>query len=100
MELLVIRHAEHNDIVDAEGTADPHLHERGVAQDERLAGRLAEEELRAIWSSPLRRARETAQPVSRVHNLAVTVDEELAEYDRDANSYIPVEELKATGDPR
>ncbi len=100
MELLLIRHAEPIRVVDAVGPADPHLHERGVAQADRLAQWLAEEELHAIWSSPLRRAAETAAPIARAHNLPVTVDEELAEFDREANSYIPVEELKATRDPR
>ena len=100
MDLLLIRHAEPIRIVDADGPADPHLHERGVAQAERLAQWLAEEELHAIWSSPLRRAIETAAPIARVHNLPVTMDEELAEFDREANSYIPIEELKATRDPR
>jgi probable phosphoglycerate mutase len=100
MELLLIRHAEPVRIVDADGPADPHLHQRGLAQAERLAVWLAEEELHALWSSPLQRARETAAPIAAAHNLAVTVDEELAEFDREANSYIPIEELKATGDPR
>ncbi len=100
MELLLIRHAEPIRVVDAVGPADPHLHERGVAQADRLAQWLAEEELHAIWSSPLRRAAETAAPIARAHNLPVTVDQELAEFDREANSYIPVEELKATRDPR
>jgi probable phosphoglycerate mutase len=100
MDLLLIRHAEPIRVVDADGPADPHLHERGIAQAERLAQWLAEEELHAIWSSPLRRAIETAAGIARAHNLPVTVDEELAEFDRDANSYIPVEELKATRDPR
>ncbi len=100
MELLLIRHAEPLRVVDADGPADPRLHERGVAQAQRLAAWLAEEELHGIWSSPMHRALDTAAAVARVHNLAVTVDEELAEFDRYANSYIPIEELKATGDPR
>jgi 2,3-bisphosphoglycerate-dependent phosphoglycerate mutase len=32
--------------------------------------------------------------------MPVTVDDGLAEYDKDASSYIPVEELKAANDPR
>jgi probable phosphoglycerate mutase len=100
MELLLIRHAEPVRIVDAEGPADPPLQERGVRQAELLGTWLAVEPLDAIWSSPLRRARETAAAVADHHGLEVVVDDELAEFDREATSYIPYEELKATRDDR
>jgi 2,3-bisphosphoglycerate-dependent phosphoglycerate mutase len=100
MELLLVRHAEPVRIEHANGPADPHLHERGVAQARRLASWLANEEIHGIWTSPLCRARETADAVARVHDLPVTIDEELAEFDRDASFYIPVEEMKANRDPR
>lgn len=102
MDLLLIRHAEPVRIAEGEvdGPADPHLHQRGHAQAERLAAWLAEERLDAIWSSPMRRAQETTAPVAAVHNVPVVVDDELAEFDRAATSYIPVEEMKATEDPR
>ena len=100
MELLLIRHAEPIKVVDAEGPADPILHERGRMQAERLAEYLSEERLEGLFSSPMRRAQETAEPVAVVHNLPVVIDEELAEFDREATSYVPVEELKATKDER
>jgi 2,3-bisphosphoglycerate-dependent phosphoglycerate mutase len=100
MEILLVRHAEPVRVERAEGPADPHLHERGVAQARRLAAWLADEELHGVWTSPLRRARETADAVALLHDLPVTIDEELAEFDRDASFYIPVEEMKANGDPR
>lgn len=100
MELLLIRHAEPVKIVDADGPADPPLAERGFAQAERLAGYLAEEPLGAVWSSPLQRARQTAAPLASALGVEVVVDTELSEWDREATSYIPVEELKATKDER
>lgn len=100
MDLLLIRHAEPVRIVDAEGPADPPLRDRGRLQAEKLASWLATEGLDAIVSSPMRRALETAAPVAAVHGLEVLVDTELAEFDREATSYIPYEELKATQDPR
>src|SRR5436305_14730984 len=100
MELLLIRHAEPEKVVDAEGPADPVLDERGRMQAERLAEYLAEERLEGLFSSPMNRAQETAAPVAVVHNLPIVVDEELAEFDREATSYIPVEELRATKDER
>lgn len=100
MELLLIRHAEPVRIVDAVGPADPPLQERGVAQAERLGEWLSVEPLDGIWTSPLQRARQTAHAVARHHGLELVVDEELAEFDKEATSYIPYEELKATRDER
>ncbi|HZU71168.1 MAG TPA: histidine phosphatase family protein [Acidimicrobiales bacterium] len=100
MELLLIRHAEPVRVPESDERADPGLHERGIAQAERLAQWLAEERLEGIFSSPMRRARQTAEPVATRHNLEIVVDEELSEFDREATSYIPVEELRATRDER
>ena len=100
MELLLIRHAEPVRVVEAGGPADPPLRDRGRRQAQRLAEWLAEEDLDGIVSSPMRRARETAEPVAAAHRLEVQVDDELAEFDREATSYIPYEEMKATRDPR
>jgi probable phosphoglycerate mutase len=100
LQLLLVRHAEPVRIVDADGPADPPLHERGIRQAAELALHLADERLDAVWSSPLKRARETAAPLAASHGLEVVIDEELAEWDRAATSYIPVEELKATKDER
>ena len=100
MELVLVRHAEPVKIVEADGPADPHLTERGRAQAERLAEYLASERIDGVWSSPMVRARETAAPLASALGFDVVVDTELAEFDRDATSYIPVEELKATKDER
>ncbi|MEY2568082.1 MAG: hypothetical protein QOE35_2611 [Actinomycetota bacterium] len=100
MELLLIRHAEPVRIVDADGPADPPLQERGRRQAELLGAWLSTEPLDTIWSSPLRRARETAAAVASHHGLEAVIDDELAEFDKEATSYIPYEELKATRDER
>jgi 2,3-bisphosphoglycerate-dependent phosphoglycerate mutase len=60
-----------------QGHADPPLNEHGRAQARALAAQLASERFDAIYASPLRRARETAEivagplglPVSTVHGL-------------------------------
>ena len=102
MELLLIRHALpiRIDAGSVEGPADPALSGLGHAQAKALAEWLAEEHVHALWSSPMRRARETAAPVGERLGLSITFDEALSEFDRDADSYIPIEELKAAGDPR
>lgn len=102
MELALIRHAlpVRIDEGTVDGPADPPLAPVGRTQAEALADWLAAEQVDAIWSSPMRRARETAAPVAERLGLEVHVDERLAEYDRHATSYVPIEELKAAGDPR
>ena len=102
MELLLIRHALPMRIDEGPGSgpADPALSARGVEQAAVLAEWLASEAVDALWSSPMRRALETAASVAERLGLPVIVDEGLSEFDRDALSYIPIEELKAAGDPR
>ena len=100
MDLLLIRHAEPVRMEVAEGVADPPLHERGVEQAARLAAWLADEAIDGVWSSPLRRARETAAPVASALGLPVEISDGVAEYDRNLTWYIPLEELKASNDPR
>jgi 2,3-bisphosphoglycerate-dependent phosphoglycerate mutase len=102
VELVLVRHAlpVRIDEGTVPGPADPHLAAEGRAQAEAMASWLAAEAIDALWSSPMRRARETAAPLAERLGLTVRVDERLAEYDRHATSYIPLEELKAAGDPR
>jgi probable phosphoglycerate mutase len=102
MELLLIRHALpiRVDEGTVDGPANPHLAPRGIEQAEALAAWLESDAIDAIWASPMRRAEETAAPVARALGLPVMVDEGLAEFDRHADSYIPIEELKAANDPR
>jgi 2,3-bisphosphoglycerate-dependent phosphoglycerate mutase len=100
MELLLIRHALPVRIEDAQGAADPPLAELGVRQSEALAAAVADEGIDVLLCSPMRRALQTAEPVAATLGLACTVVDGLAEYDRSSNWYIPIEELRAAGDPR
>ena len=60
---------------------DPPLSERGAEQAALLAGRLLVMDLEpfVIYSSPLRRANETAEAFARLTGTDVTVDDELVE---------------------
>ncbi len=100
MELLLIRHALPIRIEGATGPADPPLAELGRRQADALAEWLADEPLDAIYTSPLRRALETAAPLASRHGLVAIVEDDIAEFDREADSYVPIEELKAEDDPR
>ena len=100
MELLLIRHALPVRRELSEGRADPELSEEGRSQAEHLTQYLASEHLHAVYASSLARARETAAPLAASRDLEVIVEPDVAEYDRDSPEYVPVEELRAAGDPR
>jgi 2,3-bisphosphoglycerate-dependent phosphoglycerate mutase len=72
----------------------------GRRQSEQLAEWLAHERIDHVLSSTLRRAQETAAPVAERLGLDVELVEGLSEFDADADSYIPIEELRRTRDPR
>lgn len=55
------------------------LAEAGRAQAERVASRLAGEAIAALYSSPMERARETAEPIARALGLEVETCEALNE---------------------
>ena len=54
------------------------------------------EGIEALYTSPLRRARQTAEPLAGLLGHAVSVHEGVAEYDRNSSAYIPMEDLKRT----
>jgi len=100
MELLLIRHAlPVRRELDA-GIADPELSEAGHAQAQHLAEYLSSERLDAVYASPLRRAQQTARPLAASQGVEVQLVDEVAEWDRNSNEYVPIEELKAANDPR
>ena len=100
MDLLLIRHALPQRVEVVGRPADPPLAEDGHRQAGVLAEWLRAEAVDALYVSPMRRARETADPVSAVLGLEAVVEDGVAEYDKDAEAYVPLEELKASGDPR
>ena len=100
MELLLVRHALPIRREVTEGAADPELSEIGVAQAKLLGEYLADEQIDAVYSSPMRRAMETARPVADGQGRETVVADGIAEYDRNASWYVPIEELRATNDPR
>lgn len=63
------------------GRADPELTEEGHRQATLLAAALADEPVTAILTSPLLRARQTAEPVGAACGVPVAVDERLVEID-------------------
>jgi probable phosphomutase (TIGR03848 family) len=81
--ILLIRHGE-NDFVGkrlAGHLPGVHLNEKGRKQAELIAGALKEAPIKAIYSSPLERAFETAEPLAAALNLPVNIHSGLSELD-------------------
>lgn len=80
---LFIRHGAHDLLFKriAGRQPDVHLNEEGRRQAEQLAPRLSRLPIDAIFSGPLERARETAEPVCRALNLPLQIAEEFTEID-------------------
>ena len=102
MELVLVRHAlpVRIDATDDGSPADPGLSERGHEQAARVVAALQHDAITHLYSSPAKRALETAAPVVAALGLPLTVEKGLAEFDVAHSSYVPVEELRASGDPR
>ena len=100
MELILVRHGlpVRREVV--EGPADPELSVEGHDQSARLANYLVTESIAAIYSSPMKRAFQTAEPLAKKTGLPITIVDDVAEYDRLSNEYIPIEELRAANDER
>ncbi len=94
MQLLLIRHALPLRSEPGQGS-DPHLSDEGLQQALRLPEALKRFPITRLVSSPQRRAVQTAQPVSDALGLTIDIDERLAEYDRDLEHYIPIEQIAA-----
>ncbi len=100
MEIVFVRHGLPLRIELETGIADPELAAEGHEQAAKMAAYLGVEDVEAVYVSPLRRALETASPLCKVLGLEAVVSEGVAEFDRNSREYVPVEELRATNDPR
>jgi broad specificity phosphatase PhoE len=79
--ILLVRHGVTADNADGRilGRRDPPLTAAGLAQAERLAASLAGTDVRAVWTSPLVRARRTAEIVGAALGLEAAVLPDLIE---------------------
>ena len=103
MDLLLVRHGLPVRISREDNTtgdpADPHLAPAGHDQARLAASWLAAEPIVAVYSSPLHRAVETAAPLAEALGQETIIVDDLAEWDKEADQYLHVEELRAANDP-
>ncbi len=96
-KFLLIRHA----LTDSVGkrlsgrTPGIRLNEEGIKQAEKLAERLADIKLEAIYSSPLERAMETAFFIAKPHGLEVKQSDNFLEVDFGRWTNLTLEELRS-----
>jgi probable phosphoglycerate mutase len=102
MEIVLVRHALPVRIdATPDGTpADPGLAELGVEQAGRVADALRHDKVDALYTSPSRRAVETTAPLAAALAMDAVLEQGIAEFDAADSSYVPVEELRASNDPR
>jgi len=79
MELFLVRHGESQGNIGASDGPDPALTDLGTRQAEAVAERLRHAGLVALYSSPLRRALETARPVAVATGLPIKLVVDLSE---------------------
>lgn len=91
MELILVRHGLPERSAE---TADPPLSAEGHDQARRVARWLEGEGIHAVWSSPMVRARQTAEPFAAAGGHAVNLHPGVVEFDRDSGAYTPLEVLK------
>jgi len=100
MELILVRHGLPVRRENTLGPANPELAEAGHKQAQLFAEYMMKEHIDALYTSPLKRAIQTAEPLTARTSLPAYIIDGVAEYDRESSEYIPVEELKAANDPR
>lgn len=97
--ILLIRHGI-NDYVKthrlAGRTPGVHLNDEGMAQARAVAERLANEKIAAIYSSPMERAQETAEPLAQCLNLPVNVEPGVLETDHGEWTGAKIEDVSKT----
>lgn len=83
MKVTFVRHGQTDWNVKRkqQGRMDIPLNETGIAQAEKTAELLKDEPFDAVYSSPLIRARQTAQIICRGRNLPIIIEERIIERD-------------------
>lgn len=96
MRLFLIRHGETwwNESRKFQGISDIELSPKGLAQAQKLALSLKDEPVAKIYTSPLKRTRQTAEEIAKYHLCPIIVLEDLREIDQGRLEGLTAAELK------
>jgi len=96
VEIILIRHGETiwNSEGRCQGFSDIALNERGKEQAKKIAYSLDQEDLVAIYSSPLQRAKETAEIIALQSRVPIFLEDDLKEINQGILEGIVYEDLK------
>jgi broad specificity phosphatase PhoE len=96
LQIVLVRHGatdwnlEHR----CQGSTDRDLSETGLRQAEQIAIRLRTETVHGIYSSDLKRARQTAEVISQHHGLPVGIETQIRELDHGRLEGLTFAEIK------
>jgi len=97
MRLLLLRHGatDWNLQGRCQGATDLELNETGIRQAQEIAAYLSGQSIRAIYSSDLKRAVQTAYFIGQPHGLEVAIEASLRELDHGALEGLTFAEIRA-----
>ena len=96
MQIVLVRHGatDWNLQGRCQGATDRELNAVGIRQAREIAAALAAESIHAIYSSNLKRARQTADLIGRAHRLAVMIEDDVRELDHGDLEGLTFNEIK------
>jgi broad specificity phosphatase PhoE len=96
LKLILVRHGETlwNRENRIQGHTDVELSDYGRMQVEKLALSMVKDKIDAIYSSPLKRAYDTAQAIARFHDTEIKVEPKLRELNHGDFESLTIQELK------
>jgi broad specificity phosphatase PhoE len=96
MQVVLVRHGATDWNLEGrcQGSSDRDLSELGMRQAEQISALFSREKLHAIYSSNLRRARRTADVISRPHDLPVLIEHGIRELDHGDLEGLTFNEIK------
>jgi broad specificity phosphatase PhoE len=96
VQIILVRHGATDWNLErrCQGATDRELNAVGVRQAEEIAASLARESIHAVYSSRLKRARQTASVISDPHKLPVLIEDDIRELDHGELEGLTFTEIK------
>ena len=96
VQIVLVRHGatDWNLQGRCQGATDRELNAVGIRQAENIAAAFTTESIAAIYSSNLKRARQTAESIAQPHNLPVLIEHEIRELDHGQLEGLTFNEIK------